>query len=119
MSLRPSDSLVAQFVSSLGRGRQAAIPGHLVASQLGVSERTVRELAGEAVDRGTLVGSTCSGERAGYFLIADRRDLEVATAHLVPRAKALFVRVARLRRAAEAAFGPEVLQLFDLSEVGA
>jgi len=113
---RVTEALLEQLRSALGRGRASAIQGSVLAAQLNVSERTIRELAGELIDHGVLVGSTCSGERAGYFLIQDRKDLELATRHLIPRAKALFTRVARLRRAAEVAFGPEVLTLFDLEE---
>jgi DNA-binding Lrp family transcriptional regulator len=111
-----AEPLLEQLRLLLGPGRATAIQGSELAAQLAVSPRTVRELVGELIDRGVLVGSTCSGERAGYFLIQDRKDLELATRHLVPRAKALFTRVARLRRAAEVQFGPEVLRLFSLDD---
>jgi hypothetical protein len=62
-----------------------------------------------------LIGSVCSGEHPGYFLVADLEDLETGTAHLVSRARRIHMRVAKLRRLARERFSEaEVLQLFEL-----
>jgi hypothetical protein len=108
-----SDALVSVFVASLGRGREAPTPGPELAKQLGISERTVRALRGEAIRRGYLVGSICN-EPAGYFLCRDREDLEVGIGHILSRARTMFAEVACLRRTAERHLGPEALTLFDL-----
>ncbi|HXF72136.1 MAG TPA: HTH domain-containing protein [Actinomycetota bacterium] len=113
-----ADILLQDLVSRLREGRAHAIAGHVLARELGISERTLRHLVDELIDRGVLVGSLCSGEIRGYFLIASEEDLAIGTRHLVSRAKALFRRVRTLRRAAEAHFaGSQVLRLFDLEEV--
>ena len=89
------------------------VAGVRLAAYLGVNERTVRELVGELIDRGELIGSN----QRGYFRIRDMAELEEGTRHLVSRARSLFRRVSKLRHAAETRFGPEVLTLFDLEEV--
>ena len=119
IDIDPVEELLTRLWSRLPTGRDFAIRGADLAAALGVSERTIRSLVDELIDRGYIVGSVCSGERPGYFICRDLDDVEVGTGHLVSRAKALHVRVAKLRRAAEATFGPEVWTLFDLDEVDA
>lgn len=115
MSARVTDAMLADLRSRLPVGRAHPVSGATLAADLGVSERTVRELVGELVDRGVLVGSTCSGALAGYFLIDSPEDLQLGLRHLRSRAVSLFHRWSALKRAAEAQFSQhEVLRLFDL-----
>lgn len=110
--------LLGQLTVLLPTGRQFAIRGRDLADELGIAERTLRSLVDELIDRGWCVGSVCSGDRPGYFLCADEHDVEAGVAHLVSRARSMHVRVARLRASAMTQFGPTVLRLFDLDEVG-
>ncbi len=111
------ENVLTELLGRLPTGRSAAIRGGDLAGELGISERTLRGLVDELIDRGWLVGSTCSGERPGYFLCRDFADVEAGCAHLVSRARALGVRVARMRAAAEATFGDHVATLFDLEDL--
>ena len=103
---------------ALPSGRDNAIPGAALAREVGCSERTLRSMIDDLVDHGYLAGSTCSGERPGYFRIVHLEDLRLGTAHLVSRARSLFARVSRLRRAARERFVESNEQLlFDLFDL--
>jgi hypothetical protein len=109
-----ADELLEDLVRQLAVGSEYALAGARLAADLGVTERTIRELVGECIDRGILVGSCANG----YFIIRDLKDLEVGTRHLVSRARSLFRRVATLKRAAAETFSShEVQHLFELEEV--
>jgi hypothetical protein len=104
------------------RGYINAVLGSTLARGLGISERTLRglveELTLEASEDSELIGSACSGEAAGYFLITSERDLDVGTSHLRSRGKALFRRYAAVQRVARAKFGGDVAaRLFSLEEL--
>lgn len=113
------EQLLAAVQVRLPVGRGAAMRGSDLAGELGISERTLRGLVDDLIDRGWLIGSTCAGDRPGYFICATPEDLEVGIAHLVSRARSLHVRVARLRNTARDTFGDSepILRLFDLEEV--
>src|SRR3954470_11599128 len=99
--MKVTEDLLQRLRQGLGRGRASAMPGSILAGQLGVAERTIRALVEELRDRGVLVGSTTSG---GYFLIVSREDLEVGTSHLRSRALSLLHTFGAVRRAAMAQF---------------
>lgn len=100
----------------LPNGRENAVPGPVLASELGVPVRTLQQWVGEAIEQGLLIGSSC-GERPGFFLIRDLEDLEAGTAHIRARALGSLHRWSTVRKAALARFSePDVLRLFDLDE---
>lgn len=113
---RATQALLFDLLSRLGKGRHNAIPGSVLAADLRVDERTIRELVGELIEDGHLVGSTCRGATRGYFAILDEADLDEGTAHLRSRALSMLKRYRAVQRAAEARFGEQVLRLFDLDE---
>jgi hypothetical protein len=76
--------------------------------------RDVQGLAGELIEEGHLVGSSCTPGRAGFFTIETEEDLEEGTRHVRSRALSSLRRVSLLRKAAEQRFGLEALRLFDL-----
>jgi hypothetical protein len=108
--------LRGQLLALLPTGRRFPVPASELASHLGVSERTVGGLVADLIELDDrLIGSVCSGDRPGYFLVADLEDLETGTAHLVSRARRINLRVAKMRRLARSRFSEaEVLQLFAL-----
>lgn len=109
------DETLARLTSFLGVGRALAVPATDLAAHLEVNERTVGALVAELIDRGWLIGSTCSGDRPGYFLIADELDLDVGTRHIRSRAISSLQRVSILRRNARDHFSAEtVARLFDV-----
>jgi len=112
------DSLLEHLAQH--RGYLNAILGSTLAQDLGISERTLRGLVEELAVEGELIGSACSGEAAGYFLITDERDLAVGTSHLRSHAKAMFRRYGAVQRAARVKFGSEVAgRLFSIEELDA
>lgn len=119
---RVTDDLIRDFIQRLGYGLDNAVPGVVLAQDLGVGERTIRALAGEAIARGTLVGSVCRGEARGYFIPTSLTEADLGTAHLRSRALSMLQRFHAAQRAAADEFGPEAARLFsldDLEEVGA
>jgi hypothetical protein len=113
---RAEDVLEALAVL-IPRGRTSAVKASFLAGRLGVSERTVRALVDELIDRGYLIGSSC-GQTPGYFTVADREDLDVAIGNLRPRVRSLVNRWKRLEASALERFGTESLRLFELDGVG-
>jgi hypothetical protein len=105
--------LIEALLWQLPRGRNSARPAQELARALGISTRTLQSIVGEAIDRGNLIGSICSGDH-GYFLIQDAQDLDVGTAHIRARALSSLKRCRKLERAAADRFGPEAARLFDL-----
>lgn len=113
---RVTEAILRDLAARLPLGISRALPADVLAADLGVSRRTVGALIAELIDRGSLIGSTCHPDGPGYFIPASREELEEGTRHIVSRARASFTRVAKLRRAAERVFGPEVLTLFDIDQ---
>jgi hypothetical protein len=113
-----SEELRHLLLALLPTGRRFPVRASELASELGVSTRTVGGLVEDLIGEGFLIGSACNPEAPGYFLCADLEDLEAGTAHLMSRARAMFARVAQMRRLARERFDePEVLQqLFDFGE---
>lgn len=111
------EELLFIAAAALPVGHASAIRAPDLAADLGVSERMVRVIVAELCDRGYLVGSVTSGDRPGYFMVADLADLNVGTAHLRSRALAMLARYRAVRTNAFERFGPEALRLFDLEEV--
>lgn len=111
--------LRSQLRILLPTGRRFPVPASDLAEHLGVSTRTVGGLVADLIERdGVLVGSICSGDNPGYFLCADAVDVEAGTAHLVSRARAMHVRVGKLRELARERFDEETaVRLFNLDEV--
>ncbi len=110
-----TEDLIEAFEGMLSPGHHSATQGSELAAALGVSERTIRALAGELIDRGIPVGSTCSADAAGYFLCESEEDFALALANLRPRALAILHRWSALKRAAANRLAePTVLRLFDL-----
>lgn len=103
------------LIASLPVGRENAVQGSQLASELLVSERMVRALIEDLVEEGNLILSSCSGARPGYYISATRDDVEPGCAHLISRRNSLSRRVASLRRAALAKYPDDgvVLRLFD------
>ena len=71
-----------------------------------LDDRLIREIIYRlVVERGLPIGSSTGPEGGGYFLIEDLEDLEVATRHLKPRARAIFRRARALENIARTKFG--------------
>ena len=115
--MKATDAYLKELRDRLGRGRAQAVPGAILARDLSISERAVRVLVEELTSRGELIGSMCSGERPGYFLIQDEEDLRAGLAHIHSRAMSMLRRWGAVRRAAETRFSSHtVLTLFPESE---
>jgi DNA-binding Lrp family transcriptional regulator len=115
-----TESLLEALHAALPIGRATPASAADLSRVLGVSTRTIRELAGELIDRGIPVGSTCSSDRAGYFECWEREDFELAMQNLRPRALAILKRWSALKRAAAVKLGePTALRLFELKEATA
>lgn len=70
-----------------------------------LNDRVIREIIYRlVVERGLPIGSSTGPEGGGYFLIEDLEDLEVATRHLKPRARAIFRRARALENIARTKF---------------
>jgi biotin operon repressor len=108
-----------RLLEELPVGRHDPIPAWKLAVRLGTSRRQVAKLVEDLIDRGVLVGSTCNGERAGYFIAADPEDVEAGTRHIRSRALAMLVRLRKLRKIAERDFGFQTATLFDLETLSA
>ena len=110
----------AEVLRRLPSGHAHAVSSRQLASEIGCSRRTVGQAVAALIEQAHVIGSTCDGPNAGYFICSDLDDLAIGTAHIIARAKRSFVRVAALRRAASAQFSEvEVLHLFALEEVSA
>jgi biotin operon repressor len=115
-SLSPVAARLRLILETEGRGRHHAYPAPKLADRLGVSERQLRGLVNELVESGFLVGSSQRPGHAGLFTIVDRADLEEGTRTLVAHALSTLARVRAVEKAAQAAFGPEALHLFDIDQ---
>jgi hypothetical protein len=113
-----AEDLLEALSALLPRGRGNAVKASFIGSRLGVSERTVRALVDDLIDRGVPVGSSSSASEGGYFICRDRDDFDAAARNLRPRALAIVHRWSVLQKAATEALGTEALRLFDLDGVG-
>jgi hypothetical protein len=112
----PVEVTPEDLLARLGTGRAVAIRASVLASELGVTERTIGHLAAALIDNGWLIGSVCSGNRPGYFVIGDEEDLRVGTEHIRARAISSLQRLQKLRATAKEVFGPKAARLFDVEE---
>jgi transcription initiation factor IIE alpha subunit len=104
--LSPREQIVLDL---LPFGHKKAIHKRKLAELTGMSEREVREIIYNlVVNRGLPIGSCTEPYSGGYFLIQDLVDLEVATRHLKPRAKAIFRRARALEKIARDKFGRQL-----------
>jgi hypothetical protein len=112
-------SATDDLIAELPEGRDHPVPARRLAALLGVPHRTVGQLVAEAIAAGYLIGSSCSADAPGYFLVrsGNRKDLEVGTAHIRARAFQSLARVRQLEKAAARSYGPEAMQLFSLDGV--
>lgn len=95
--------------SLLPKGHQQAITKARLAKLSGLSEREAREIIyGLVVKHGLPIGSSTEPTGGGYFLIQDEEDLEVATRHLLPRARAIIRRTRALEKIAEEKFSRQL-----------
>lgn len=93
----------------LPAGHRRAIHKRRLAELAGMDERDVREIIYDlVVFRGIPIGSSTEPYTGGYFLIVDEEDLDVATRHLKPRAKAIFRRARALEKIARERFGRQL-----------
>jgi hypothetical protein len=70
---------LVEILGTRGVGRAHPVPTKTLAGQLGVQARVIGELVAEAIEEGALIGSTCNGSRAGYFIVRDWEDLTAGT----------------------------------------
>jgi hypothetical protein len=90
-------------------GHQKAVSRRYLAEVTGLNDRTLREVIyGLVVVHGLPIGSSTGPEGGGYFLIEDQADLDVATRHLKPRAKAIFRRARALEKIARNKFDRQI-----------
>ena len=90
-------------------GHANAISRRRLAQVACLDDRLIREIIYRlVVERGLPIGSSTGPEGGGYFLIQDLEDLEVATRHLKPRARAIFRRAQALERIAQDKFSRQV-----------
>jgi transcription initiation factor IIE alpha subunit len=105
-SLSLREQIVLDLLPS---GHKKAVHKRKLAELTGMSEREVREIIYNlVVNRGLPIGSCTEPHSGGYFLIQDLADLEVATRHLKPRAKAIFRRARVLEKIARDKFGRQL-----------
>ena len=110
MSSELSLSLREQAVlECIPAGHANAISRRRLARVACLDDRLIREIIYRlVVERGLPIGSSTGPEGGGYFLIEDQEDLEVATRHLKPRARAIFRRAQALERIAQNKFSRQL-----------
>jgi len=90
-------------------GHRNAVRRRDLALLTGMGDREVREIIYDLVVRRELpIGSSTDRTGGGYFLIQDKEDLEVATRHLLPRAKAIYRRSKALEKIAQERFNHQL-----------
>ena len=93
-TLTPKEQLILSLIPT---GHEQAASRASLAKLTGLPEREVREIiSGLVVRHGLPIGSCTEPTVGGYFIIQDEADLEVATRHLLPRAKAIIRRTRAL-----------------------
>jgi len=95
-------------------GHKQAIQSRRLAQLVGHHERKSRELINHlVVDHGLPIGSSPEPGSAGYFIIADEEDLEIATRSIKPRAIKIFRRARALEKLAQQMFNRQLQLLFE------
>lgn len=90
-------------------GHRKAVGRRRLAEVTGLPDRTLREIIYSlVVVHGQPIGSSTGPDGGGYFLIQDQEDLEVATRHLEPRAKAIYHRAQTLEKIARDKFDRQI-----------
>jgi hypothetical protein len=86
-------------------GHANAISRRRLARVACLDDRLIRDIIYRlVVERGLPIGSSTGPEGGGYFLIENLEDLDVATRHLKPRARAIYRRAQALERIAREKF---------------
>lgn len=105
-SLSPREQAVLDYIPT---GHEKAIGRRSLAEVTGLNDRTLREIIYSlVVAHGLAIGSSTGQDGGGYFLIQNQEDLEVATRHLKPRAKAISRRVRALEKIAREKFSRQL-----------
>lgn len=100
--LNPREQTVLDYIPL---GHKKAIGRRRLAEVTHLNDRTLREVIYSLIVVHDLpIGSSTGPDGGGYFLIQDQEDLEVATRHLKPRAKAIFRRAQALEKIARDQF---------------
>lgn len=90
-------------------GYKEAVRRRRLAEISGLDNRTLREVIYSLiVVHGLPVGSSTGPDGGGYFLIQNQEDLEMATRHLKPRAKAIFRRARALEQITREKFDRQI-----------
>lgn len=90
-------------------GHEKAIGRRRLAEVTRLNDRTLRDIIYSlVVKQGFPIGSSTGPDGGGYFLIQNQEDLEVATRHLKPRAKAIFRRAQALEKIAKDQFDQQI-----------
>lgn len=88
-------------LASIPFGHKQAIGRRRLSEVTHINDRTLREVIYSlVVVHGFPLGSSTGPDGGGYFHIQDKEDLEVATRHLKPRAKAIYRRAQALEKIA-------------------
>lgn len=100
--MSPREQIV---LDSIPLGHEKVISRRSLAAITHLNDRSLRVVIYSLiVVHGFPIGSSTGPGGGGYFLIADEKDLEVATRHLRPRAKAIYRRTKALERTAQDQF---------------
>ena len=106
MGLNPREQAVLDCIPA---GHANAITRRQLTRVACLDDRLIREIIYRlVVERGLPIGSSTGPEGGGYFLIEDFEDLEVATRHLKPRARAIFRRAQALEKIAQMKFSRQL-----------
>lgn len=106
LCLNPREQIILDYIPS---GHRKAVSRRYLAEVTRLNDRTLREIIYSlVVVHGLPIGSSTGPDGGGYFLIEDQEDLEVATRHLKPRAKAIFRRAQALEKIAGKKFDQQI-----------
>jgi hypothetical protein len=104
--LNPREQTIMDCIPA---GHENAISRRRLALVVALDDRLIRDIIYRlVVERGLPIGSSTEAAGGGYFLIENEEDLEVATRHLKPRAKAIFRRARALERMAQEKFSRQI-----------
>lgn len=102
------------ILSLIPPGHRQAITKAQLAKLSGMFEREARDIIyGLIVKHGLPIGSSTEPTGGGYFIIQDEEDLEVATRHLMPRARAIIRRSRALEKIAQEKFSRQLKLVMD------
>lgn len=109
--LSPREQLIYNLIPP---GHRQTITKAQLAKLSGLSEREAREIIYDLiVKHGLPIGSSTEPSGGGYFIILDEEDLEVATRHLMPRARAIIRRSRALEKIAQEKFSRQLKLVMD------